>query len=274
MAFALGLAVVSCNKALEKAEVEKGFAPKGEIPTVTTPVVEEIVPVDKKVVVSVTFSGYSETTDSLELGFLVSTDPTFATSKAVIVDPATIPADGKVTAELPVTIATKNYVRATASSISGSNFSETVEVDVPSIPWHQAMAASYTGDAYSYWDEGDDCSWPDHTIGVETDAENSTVTFTNFDALAVANKFPCVVTGSYDDATRTVTFELTEDSTFDVGLAAVGVSAYPMNADFDLVGTYSIVFSADYTKMTVQPYGLYDGASWYEIYFQTTYVAD
>ena len=272
MAFALGLAVVSCNKALEKAEVEKGFAPKGEIPTVTTPVVEEIVPVDKKVVVSVTFSGYSETTDSLELGFLVSTDPTFATSKAVIVDPATIPADGKVTAELPVTIATKNYVRATASSISGSNFSETVEVDVPSIPWHQAMAASYTGDAYSYWDETD-CSWPSHTIEVAADAEANTVTFTNFDAFAVSKKFPSQVTGVYDDETRTVTFELAEDSTFDVGLGAAGVVAVPMTPDFENAESYSVVSSADYTQMTVQPYGLNGGGSWYEIYYQTTYVA-
>lgn len=273
IAFALGLAAVSCSKTLEKAEVEAGFAPKSDIPTVTTPVVEDIVPVDKKVVVSVTFSGYSEATDSLELGFLVSTDPTFASSKAVILDPATIPADGKVTVDLPVTISTKNYIKATASSVSGSNFSETVEVDVPSVPWYQAMAASYTGNAYSYWDETS-CSWPSHTISVEADAENSTVTFSNFDALAIANGLPSVVTGSYDDATRTVSFALAEDFTFDIGLlAAAGIIAVPMTAEFDNAASYSIVFSEDYTKMTVQPYGLYAG-SWYEIYYQTIYVAN
>ena len=273
IAFALGLAAVSCSKTLEKAEVEAGFAPKSDIPTVTTPVVEDIVPVDKKVVVSVTFSGYSEATDSLELGFLVSTDPTFASSKAVILDPATIPADGKVTVDLPVTISTKNYIKATASSVSGSNFSETVEVDVPSVPWYQAMAASYTGNAYSYWDETS-CSWPSHTISVEADAENSTVTFSNFDALAIANGLPSVVTGSYDDATRTVSFALAEDFTFDVGLAAAGIMAVPMTAEFDNAASYSIVFSEDYTKMTVQPYGLYAAAGWYEIYYQTIYVAN
>lgn len=273
IAFALGLAAVSCSKTLEKAEVEAGFAPKSDIPTVTTPVVEDVVPVDKKVVVSVTFSGYSEATDSLELGFLVSTDPTFASSKAVILDPATIPADGKVTVDLPVTISTKNYIKATASSVSGSNFSETVEVDVPSVPWYQAMAASYTGNAYSYWDETS-CSWPSHTISVEADAENSTVTFSNFDALAIANGFPSVVTGSYDDATRTVSFALAEDFTFDIGLAAAGIIAVPMTAEFDTAPSYSIVFSEDYTKMTVQPYGLYAAGSWYEIYYQTIYVAN
>ena len=143
---------------------------------------------------------------------------------------------------------------------------------MPSIPWHQAMASSYTGDAYSYWDETE-CSWPNHTIGVETDAENSTITFTNFDALAASKNFPSQVTGVYDDETRTVTFELAEDSTFDVGLGAAGIVAVPMTPDFDYAESYSVVFSADYTKMTVQPYGLYAGG-WYEIYYQTTYVAD
>ncbi len=273
MAFALGLAAVSCAKTLEKAEVEAGFAPKGEIPTVTTPVVQDIVAVDKKVVVSVTFSGYTAETDSLELGFLVTTDPTFMESKAVFVDPAKIPAGGTVTVDIPVTIATKNYIKATAASVSGANFSETVEVDVPEIPWYQAMATSYKGDAFSYWDETE-CSWPGHTIIVEADGENSTMTFSNFDALALKNGIPSVITGPYDEATRTVTFELAEDFTFDVGLSVAGIVSVPMTADFDYADSFSIVFSKDFTQMTVQPYGLNGGGSWYEIYYQTTYVAN
>lgn len=272
IAFALGLAAVSCNKTLDKAEVEAGFAPKSEIPTVTTPVVEDIVAMEKKVVVSVTFAGFSEETDSLELGFLVTTDPTFSKTKAVLLDPATVGADGKVTVDLPVTIATKNYIRATASSVSGTNFSETVEVDVPDIPWYQAMAASYSGDAYSYWDEGG-CSYPGHTISVAADGDAKTVTFTNFDALAVGNGFPSVITGAYDEATRTVSIEITADGVFDVGLAAAGIMAVPMDNNFDPVGSFSIAFSSDYTTMVVQPYGCY-GGGWYEIYYQTEYTAN
>lgn len=272
IAFAMGLAAVSCNKALEKDEVEAGFAPKSEIPTVTTPVVEDVVAVEKKVVVSVTFAGFSEETDSLELGFLVTTDPTFSKTKAVLVDPATVGADGKVTVDLPVTIATKNYIRATASSVSGTNFSETVEVDVPDIPWYQAMAASYSGDAYSYWDETS-CSYPGHTISVAADGDAKTVTFTNFDALAVGNGIPSVITGAYDEATRTVSIEVT-DGMFDVGLSVAGIIAIPMNTDFDAIDTFSIVFSADYTKMVVQPYGCNSAQGWYEIYYQTEYTAN
>jgi len=272
IAFALGLAAVSCNKTLDKAEVEAGFAPKSEIPTVTTPVVEDIVAMEKKVVVSVTFAGFSEETDSLELGFLVTTDPTFSKTKAVLLDPATVGADGKVTVDLPVTIATKNYIRATASSVSGTNFSETVEVDVPDIPWYQAMAASYSGDAYSYWDE-DSCSYPGHTISVAADGDAKTVTFTNFDALAVGNGIPSVITGAYDEATRTVSIEVT-DGMFDVGLSVAGIIAIPMNTDFDAIDTFSIVFSADYTKMVVQPYGCNSAQGWYEIYYQTEYTAN
>lgn len=272
IALAFGLAAVSCTETLDKAEVEAGFAPKGEIPTVTTPVVEEVVALDKKVVVSVTFSGYSEKTDSLELGFLVTTDSTFAKTKAVIVDPAAVGTDGKVTIDLPVTIATRNYIKATASSVSGTNFSETVIVDVPNIPWYQAMAASYSGDAYSYWDETD-CSWPGHTISVAADGDAKTVTFTDFDALAVANGFPSVLTGAFDEATRTVSFELT-DGTFDVGLSPAGIIGVAMTTDFDPADTFSIVFSEDYTKMVVQPYGCNSDGSWYEIYYQTEYTAN
>ena len=272
MAIAVSLAFASCDKALDKAEVEAGFAPKTGIPEVTKPVVGEIVAVDKKVDVTVTFSGYSESTDSLELGFLVTTDPTFESTKAILLDPATIPADGTVTVSIPVTVATKNYIRATASSVNGSNFSEIVEVDVPAIPWYQAMASTYSGDAYSYWDE-DSCSWPGHEITVTADGEANTITFSNFDALAVANGFPSVITGTYDDATRTVTIP-TEEGLFDVGLSAAGIIGVAMDTEFENVTTFCIQFSADYTKMVVQPYGCNSAAGWYEIYYQTTYSAN
>ena len=272
VAFAMGLAALSCNKTLDKAEVEAGFDAKTPVPTVSEITVGEIVPVDKSATVTVTFGGFTAETPGLELGFLVSLDPTFKSSKAILVAPEDLDANGTVTVTLPVTIASMNYVKATASSVSGTNFSAVAELDVPSIPWYQAMAESYTGNAWSYWDDTE-CAWAGHTIELTADGENNTVTLTNFDAKTVSYNFPSVVTGTYDDATRTVTFALAEDFTFDVGLAAAGIAAVPMTPDFDYADSYSVVFSADYTQMTVQPYGLY-GGGWYEIYYQTTYVAN
>lgn len=273
LAFTMGLAALSCNKTLEKADVEAGFADKTPVPTVSEVTVDEIVPVDKSATVTVTFSGFTAETPGLELGFLVSLDPTFKSSKAVLLTLEDLDENGKATVALPVTIASKNYVKATASSVSGSNFSPVVELDVPSIPWYQAIASSYTGDAYSYWDETD-CSYPGHTINVTADGENNTITFSHFDPAGTGLGLPCVLTGAYDEATRTVTIALAEDYTFDSGLAVAGYLAVPMTPDFDYADTYSVVFSPDYTKMTVQPYGLYTGSGWAEIYYQTTYVAN
>lgn len=275
IAFTMGLVALSCTKTLNKAEVEAGFAAKTPAPTVSEITVGEIVPIEKSATVTVTFTGVSADLPGLELGFLVSLDPTFKSSKAVSVSPEELDENGTVTKTIPVTIASKNYVKATASSQSESNFSAVAELDVPSIPWYQAMAESYTGDAWSYWDETD-CSWPAHTINVTSDGENNTVTLSNFDAFTVSNNFPSVITGVYNDQTRTVTFELAEDFTFDTGIASYGYFGIPMTDDFDYATTFSVVFSSDYTKMTVQPYGVLvaSASQFAEVYFQTTYVAN
>lgn len=273
IAFTIGLVALSCTKTLNKAEVEAGFAAKTPAPTVSEITVGEIVAIEKSATVTVTFTGVSADLPGLELGFIVSLDPTFKSSKAVSVSPEELDENGTVTKTIPVTIASKNYVKATASSQSESNFSAVVELDVPSIPWYQAIASSYTGDAYSYWDETD-CSYPGHTINVTADGENNTITFSHFDPAGTGLGLPCVLTGAYDEATRTVTIALAEDYTFDSGLAVAGYFAVPMTPDFDSADTYSVVFSPDYTKMTVQPYGLNDGSDWAEIYYQTTYEAN
>lgn len=125
------LALASCAKAPEKATVEAGFAPKGEIPSVNTPELVELFPVEKRATIKATFSNFSENTDSLELGFLVSTDRTFSSSKAVLL--TGLP-DGEATFDIPVTVGTTNWVVATASSIHGSTVSEVLEIVVPEVP--------------------------------------------------------------------------------------------------------------------------------------------
>lgn len=272
-ALAIGLVAVSCNKALDKAEVEAGFAPKVTIPTVTNPVLEELILLEKCAVVSVTYSDYTADTDSLELGFLVSTDPTFATSKAVILE--TVPEDGTVTTKVPVTPGKVNYIMATASSVSGSNFSTALEVDVPTVPWYYMLAETYTADISTYF--GYD--YKGHTVGVELSEDTNSVTFKNLDvSLAMYYGVHHQLTGTVNKENRTVSFELV-DGFVDIGLSAAGCFIHPMkwsDADEDLTPADSFVisFAEDGSTMTVQSYGLVLGESYDDLYFDQIYTAN
>lgn len=273
IAFAMGLAAVSCNKALEKDEVEAGFAPKVTVPTVTDPVLEELIEMEKCAVVTVTFAEYTANTDSLELGFLVSLDPTFATSKAFILEE--LPEDGTVTTKVPVTPGKVNYIKATASSVSGSNFSKTLEVEVPALPWYYMLASSYTADITTYFGYG----YEGHTVGVQLSEDTNSITFTNLDvSLAMYYEVGHQLTGTVDKDNRTVTFEIV-DGFVDIGLSADGVFIYPMvwsDADEDLVPTdsFKIAFSEDASVMTVQSYGLLIEGSFDDLYFNQKYTAN
>ena len=179
-AAAAALLALSCQKeAMDKPEVEAGFAPKGPVPTVTIHTTGyKIVEEEGYAEVKVTYTGITEAMDSLELGVLVSLQENFLSSTSVVVEET---ADGTYTVKVPVRPAQVNYVKATVATISGSAYSETLPLDVPSVPWYKMIASSYSGDAYSYWDEGS-CSYPGHTIGVKAEetAEGNIITFTAF----------------------------------------------------------------------------------------------
>ena len=269
------LFTASCQKALDKADVEAGFAAKGPVPTVSIDLNNyKIVEDEGYAEVNVTYSGVVAEMDSLELVVLVSLDTNFLSSTTVVLDEN---ADGTYKVQVPVRPAKVNYVKAAVANISGTAYSETLELDVPEVPWYKMMAKTYSGDAYSYWDEGT-CSYAGHTIGVDG-AENedgtATVTFTDFCPFAVGNGFPSVIVTSFDVETRVATVPVDEYGMFDAGLAAAGIYYIPFDnaTDQNTVDYMTVTFSADYSKMDVQMFGAYaDG--WYEIVLPTTYSAN
>lgn len=276
--FAAAVAILlaaSCQKALDKTEVEADFEAKGPVPTVSIDLNNyTIVEEDGYAEVKVTYNGVSADMDSLELGVLVSLKDNFLSSTAVAVD---ADADGTYSVKVPVRPAQTNYVKATVANISGSAYSETLVLDVPAVPWYKMMAKTYSGDAYSYWDEGT-CSYPGHTIGVEG-VENAdgtaTVTFTDFDPFAVSNSFPSVITATYDIETRVANIPVDEYGMFDAGLGGIGYYCIPFDnyTDQNTVNYMTVKFSEDFSKMDVQMFGTYN-SGWYEIVIPTTYSAN
>lgn len=263
------LLAASCQKALDKAEVEAGFAPKGPVPTASIDLSSYTIVEDEGYAeVKVTYAGLAADTDSLELGVLVSLTDNFLSSTFVPVDQT---ADGTYSVKIPVRPAQLNYVKAAAANINGSAYSQTLVLDVPAVPWYKTITTDFVGDAYSYWDEGS-CSYPAHTISVSADGETNTVTFTNFDPFAVANGFPSVVTGTFDEETRVVDIPVDEYGMFDAGLGAIGYFCIPFDnpSDENIVSYMTVTFAEGFGSMTVQMYGTYN-EGWYEIVLPTTY---
>lgn len=274
---ALAAAVVlaaSCQDALDKPEVEAGFEPKGAVPAVSLDLSNYLIVEEEGYAeVKVTYTGVSADLDSLELGLLVSLSDNFLESSFI---PISETSDGTYAVQVPVRAAQKNYVKATAATISGSAYSETLELDVPDVVWYKKVAKTYSGDAYSYWDEGS-CSYPGHKIAVvavENEDGSATVTFTDFDPLAVAYSFPSVIVADFDVETRVASIPLDESFTFDAGLSVAGpFVCIPFDYELNAVDYMQVVFSEDYSEMTVQPYGTYN-EEWYEIILPTKYSAN
>lgn len=267
------LCAASCQKTLDKHEVENGFAAKDPVPTVTLDMnTYKVVEEEGYAEVNVTYSGVKADMDSLELVILVSLSEDFLSATPVPVDAE---ADGTYTVQIPVRPAKVNYVKATAATISGSAYSDVLVLDVPEVAWYKMIADSYTADAYSYWDEGS-CKYPGYTIGVEA-VENEdgtgTVTFTNFDPFAVSNKFESVVVASFDIESRIASIALDEYGMFDAGLGSIGYFCVPLNEEMNPDNHMYVVFSEDYSKMNVQLYGTYN-EGWYEVILPTIYSAN
>lgn len=267
----------SCQKALDKPEVEAGFATKEAVPTVSLDLKSyKIVEEEGYAEVNVTYSGVSTELDSLELGLLVSLTDNFLDASFV---PVSVTADGTYTVQVPVRPAQKIYVKAAAATISGSAYSETLMLDVPDVVWYKKMAKTYSGDAYSYWDDGS-CSYEGHTIGVtgvENEDGTATVTFTDFDPFAVLYVgLPSVITADFDLKTRVASIALGEDLTFDAGVSVVGpFVCIPLDEELNEVDYMQVTFSEDFSEMTVQAYGTYNlDEGWYEIVLPTTYSAN
>ena len=196
----------------------------------------------------------------------------FATSRSVVLE--TIPETGTVTTKVPVYLGKVNYIKATASSVSGSNFSKTLEVDVPTLPWYYMLASEYTSNVTTYFGY----SYKNHTVTVELSEDTNSITFKNLDvSLAMYYEVGHQLTGIVDKENRVVSFTLV-DGLVDIGLAAAGVYIHPMlwsAADEDLVpaDSFKILFSEDASEMTVQSYGLIMGDNYDDLYFNQKYSA-
>lgn len=253
------LLAASCQKTLEKAEVEAGFAPLGAVPTATIDkngydIVEELA----YATVNASFSGIKADMDSLEVGFLVSQDPDFKSSTSYLVEN---PADGSYTMDVKVKTGTKNYVRAFTATTDGACFSEVLELDVPKVHWYKVIAKQYVVDVYSYYDEGD-CSYPGHVLEIEFDEAAKKMTIHNIDPWATPQGVPTSLTGDVDFETRTVTFS-SETGYFDTGLSGYGFITYALDPDGlaqgKLVPVADLVFtfSEDGQQLTAPLYCTY-----------------
>ena len=207
------LLLVSCNKALEKSEIEDGFAPLGDLPTVS--IDASAIEVDQyaqTVTLDVTFSGVASGMENLELGLLSATDPGFVESNVTLVD---TPADGTYRLTVQVSAGNTNYIKAMAACTNGGAvYSDRITVDVPDIPWYYKIADEYIG---TYGPDENTASngatpYENHVVTVEVAEDFSTLTLYDIDPYlenetnGYVSRQMNYVTGTIDLEARTVTF--------------------------------------------------------------------
>lgn len=202
---ALALAAVACNKAApEKSEVEAGFAAKAPVPTAAIDAAS-FSSDGLTATVKVSFTGITkEAMDSLSIGLVYGTDPTFASSKFEAVEDLK---DGSYTLTVTAVTNTKMYFMAAAANVGGTCYSEVLEKDIPDLPFHVKVAGTYVGNVVSsaYGDE--------YTQAIEiiVDEEDPTVCivsgFEPYYLKKYGLKYPngnyCI--GTIDDETSTIT---------------------------------------------------------------------
>lgn len=242
--FALAIIVLlaaSCQKAMEKSEVEAGFAAKGALPEVTIDLtnytIEEL---KASATVSATFANVPAA-DVVELGFLVSTSPDMSSATAVILEDTT---DGTYTTDVKVKTGTINYVVATAATLDGSVYSEVLELDVPKVLWYKSVASKYKTDLYSYFEEVG--VYEKFEMGVVLDLEKKTLTLNNLDAWAADQGVPTTLTGTIDLDTRVATFDCS-DQFVDHGIADYGFYLVALDPEALAVGDFVIMTSMQAT---------------------------
>lgn len=271
----LTLLAVSCQKAMEKSEVEAGFAAKGALPEVTIDLTNYTIDETKaSATVTATFANVPET-DVVELGFLVSTSEDMSAPTALLLEETE---DGTYTAKIKVKTGMINYVVATAATLDGSVYSEVLELDVPAVLWYKAVASKYKADLYSYFDE-DGCSYPKFEMGVALDVQNKTVTLKNLDAWAAKQGAPTTLTGTIDLDTRVVTFDCSAQLV-DHGIAGAGFYLVALDPEALAAGKLSLLtsmqatFSDDGLELSMPVWGTVNAQGQVaDIYLPATFTA-
>lgn len=134
------LALASCSKeAIEKADVEAGFAAKKELPTVKIVSVGDYNKLDDFLPVQVSFSGVAGH-ENVSMGVLVSTDPTFTSSNFI---KAEAQADGTYTINVKGAAKQTNYFAGVAATADGTGLSETKSFDFPDVAWFKKIPGTY-----------------------------------------------------------------------------------------------------------------------------------
>lgn len=276
--FALAISVLlaaSCQEAMEKPEVEAGFAAKGALPEVTIDLTNYTIEELKgTATVSATFSNVPDV-DVVELGFIVSTSPDMSSATGTLLEETT---DGTYSANLKVKTGTINYVMATAATVDGSVYSEVLELDVPKVLWYKQVAKTYKADLHSYFEEVD-CEYPAFEMGVDIDVVNKTVTLTNLDAWAAKQGAPTTLTGTVDLDTRVVTFDCS-DEFVDHGIAANGFYLVALDPEalaagkLELVTSMQATFSESGTELSMPLWGTVNSQGQVaDIYLPATFTA-
>lgn len=253
---------VSCNKALEKSEVEKGFTPKGAVPTASISADIEVDEYEQSAVVNVTFSGVTEDMKGLELGVISSTDPGFVESNTTLIDS---PADGTYQVEVKVSAGKTNYIKAVAANLDGASYSDRLTINVPDIPWQYKIASEYVGNFAPDKPNSSKSTFENHVIKVEVADDFSTVTLYDIDPYVKENYEGYesgkvnFVTGNLDLEARTITLT--------AGNMGVDISASPWSIagvesyeddKYSISQEFVITFNEDATTMTLPYYMVID----------------
>lgn len=256
------LLTVSCNKALEKSEVEKGFTQKGAVPTATISSDITVDEYEQTAVVNVSFSGVTSDMKGLELGVISSTDPGFVESKVTLIE---TPADGTYQVTVGVTAGKTNYIKAMAANLDGASYSDRLTINVPDIPWQYKIASEYVGNFAPDAANSSASTYENHVIKAEVAEDFSTVTFYDFDPYVKENYTGYesgkvnYVTGALDLEARTVTFT--------VGSMGVDIAASPYNiagvasvedGSYSMAQEFVITFNEDASTMTLPYYIVLD----------------
>jgi len=268
------LAIVACNKsAPEKDSVESGFSASAGLPSVSLDMTNyEYDNVAGYATVTATFSGITAAMDSVELGFLSSTDDSFYTSNFVEVNPS----DGTYTADVKIVAGTTNYVVACASTTDGTNFSDVLAIEVADIEWYKKLPITFVADVTGA--SGD--AYSGTAITVTYDSENNLLELTPFDpylaSLGYSTTVYAELGGDLENPSASVVMEdggyFSLNSNIATKYSLIGL---PLSDDASsFTDELLITFPKDMTSMTINPWCLYQsGKGWWEIYYATTYTA-
>ena len=136
------IALASCAKeAPSKSSVESGFDKfTGTLPTVAISGNVDCNAIEGYATVLVTYSGITTSLDSLSVGVLSDTDPTFRTASFTKYESA---ADGTVSLKAKVSPNKTFYIRGVVACTAGTSYSDVIEVKVPDIPFYLKVPGQY-----------------------------------------------------------------------------------------------------------------------------------